>query len=298
MKRIGFIILKIIGLLVGMAFLWIGYKYITLPEVTGSEPSWSYDGQSIVYSRDVDGNRQLFSMDIGSRHHEQLTKSANDKHYPVLSPDNTHIAYCVNGSDGWAIEVMEVLTGHTRLLSTTNTFNPAKSSWSPTGEHLAVTIEIDGQMDVYVLSVLSGELKNLSDSPSTDSHPCWSRDGVVILFTSDREGNREIYSIKPDGTELTRLTRDENYDGFPADADYPNSLVFVSRRDGGPQLYMLDIAERSVSQIGDKFGKNYYPSVSPDGTEIVFVSERNGNIALYLMTNQYASIERVTFPSK
>lgn len=61
---------------------------------------------------------------------------------------------------------------------------------------------------------------------------------------------------------------------------------------------MLDIAERSVSQIGDKFGKNYYPSVSPDGTKIVFVSERNGNIALYLMTNQYASIERVTFPSK
>ncbi len=72
----------------------------------------------------------------------------------------------------------------------------------------------EGNSDIWVLDLETGERTRLTDDPAWDGRPTISADGMVIVFTSDRDGNYEIYKINRDGSALGRLTENEANDDY------------------------------------------------------------------------------------
>ena len=71
-------------------------------------------------------------------------------------------------------------------------------TFSPDGKKLALTLSgSNGNLDVYLLELASGQLTRLTDDPGIDTEAVFTPDGNGIYFTSDRSGSPQIYRLTP-----------------------------------------------------------------------------------------------------
>jgi TolB protein len=73
-------------------------------------------------------------------------------------------------------------------------FEPA---WSPDGKRLALTIDIDGNLDIGIVSADGGEVQRITSDAAVDVEPTWSRDGRSVYFVSGR-GERGFHIFRHD----------------------------------------------------------------------------------------------------
>jgi tricorn protease len=98
---------------------------------------------------------------------------------PALSPDRTQIAF-VSGGDIWTVAAEG---GQARLLVS----DPATESrpfYSPDGDRLAFVSNRDGNAELYVLTLTSGQLNRLTFDDGAEQLDGWSRDGRWIYYSS------------------------------------------------------------------------------------------------------------------
>lgn len=69
----------------------------------GGLPAWSPDGERIVYQKDVDGQKQLFVIDVDGSNKKQLTSGAALHVDAEWSPDGNSIFYRSPAGGTWAI---------------------------------------------------------------------------------------------------------------------------------------------------------------------------------------------------
>ena len=69
-------------------------------------PSWSPDGQSIVFVSDRDGNQEIYSMDRDGSHQARLTVNPSEDRSPVWLQDGSKIAFQSSRSGTWEEYVM------------------------------------------------------------------------------------------------------------------------------------------------------------------------------------------------
>jgi hypothetical protein len=85
--------------------------------------------------------------------------------------------------------------------------------WSPEGDQLAFMGAMDGpSSDLYVYSLDSGEITQLTDGPSQGIRPTWSQDGAYIVHAGvgslgtgagyDMDG---VWAAEPDGSNVISL---------------------------------------------------------------------------------------------
>lgn len=65
---------------------------------------------------------------------------------------------------------------------------------SPDGKRVVVDgVDGQGNRDIWLIELASGNLTRFTFDPGTDIFPIWSPDGTPIVFSSDREGPRNLY---------------------------------------------------------------------------------------------------------
>ncbi len=129
----------------------------------------------------------------------------------------------------WELMLADLaIVGGVPVLSNQRDITPAKMSWNEPGNFhpdnrsllLTGSVEADAQgMDQYILDVVSGQLTNLTNSPTVwDEHGLFSRDGSRIIFMSaypyrsDPNSSKvltvrtEFMLMNGDGSGLTQLT--------------------------------------------------------------------------------------------
>src|SRR5580765_1207402 len=78
-------------------------------------------------------------------------------------------------------------------------------TWSPDGRSIAYTSDKSGNFDIWVQSIDTGEVRQVTKSPAHDRQPTWSPDGNTIVFRSEREGGG-LFAVPAGGGAERRLT--------------------------------------------------------------------------------------------
>ena len=100
------------------------------------------------------------------------------------------------GSDG---------SGTPRILTTSIGFD-RQPVYSPDGKQVLFSSNRSGNIDLWIVDLESGALKQITDDPAHDWDPAFSPDNQHILWSSSRTGHMEIWMANRDGSGARQVS--------------------------------------------------------------------------------------------
>ncbi len=141
-------------------------------------------------------------------------------------------------------------------------YSPA---WAPDGYRVVFNgIDLSGQSDLYIYSLLSAEKQRLTADYFDDRDPCWSPDGRFVVFSSDRgsvdsDNAYNLFCYDCSNGEISYLTRGTQKDRQPVWSPQGNWVAFTSDRDGVDNIYILKIDTNTVHKEAVPFTRGNAP---------------------------------------
>lgn len=204
---------------------------------------------------------------------------------------------------------------------------------TPVPERIAFISNRDGNRDIYTINLGGGDLKNLTQSPSTNEEtPAWSPDGSKITFANHSVTennilpNLTIRTMNDDGTGAALVTTQAGQPAWSPDgqqlafATANNRLTIADAdgRSGRPltpgagfnpnwspdgkkllfdnqtDLFVINSDGSELTQLTGPPADEIYGHWSPDGTQILFASNGDGNFEIYIMDANGGNGTRLT----
>ncbi|HEY7547155.1 MAG TPA: LpqB family beta-propeller domain-containing protein, partial [Blastocatellia bacterium] len=246
-------------------------------------PSLSPDGNTIVYARWSDGDRDIFTQRVGGFNAQNLTESfSGDDTQPAFSPNGAYIAFR-SERDGGGVFIMGASGESIRRLSDRGkAYHPA---WSPDSQEVIYTDEIvvdPRNRQVLPHRLWAVNIKTLEKRLITTkdaAQPQWSPNGYRLAYlASDEKTQRDIWTMSPTGDGDVRVTNDSATDWNPVWSPDGKHLYFVSDRSGGMQLWRVAIDEQTghvlsaPELVPTPSASSQHISLSRDGKRLAFVN--------------------------
>lgn len=141
---------------------------------------------------------------------------------------------------------------------------------SPAGPGIAVTSNLRGSYDIYVVVPGSDPVLR-TDTPDDEIEPSWAPDGTSLVYTRETPSGDEVWSVPALGGAARRVLSDA---GAPSYSPDGKRIVFVRSEPGRREvLAMADADGGHVTVLLERKGHRLSsPRFSPDGRTIAFVS--------------------------
>ena len=202
-------------------------------------PRWSNDGRQILFEGNGDRGSQLWAANAdGTGAHALMptpdgcpNSTCTEGVQPTWSPDGRSIAYVapthVEGAfSKTALVVLDVATGTTTELYSTDQASLGRPTWSPDSRSIAFEIDrYEGipevttlvSSSIAVIDVADRTPREITDPSMLAGYPFWHPTSDVIVFRTNRfvpetqklqdpNAASDLYTIRPDGTGLTQVT--------------------------------------------------------------------------------------------
>ncbi|MEZ5339608.1 MAG: Ig-like domain-containing protein [bacterium] len=234
---------------------------------TGSQPAssrdreadWNLTTDSIVFSSNINGGYDIFSIRPDGSELTQLTALSGDERHPTLSSDGSLLAFQKRDADGnqqiWLLAMDDL--GAEPVQLTSSGYSSIEPYFSRTLSNDIVFTStrqsVTGLWRVSPDNLLETELDELFGSGQSQPryHPLI--DGQ-LLFQSGRSGNGDIWrktisviSGETININLTQqLSSDEHSPAWSPDASF---IVFISDFDGHENLWSADAAGDLQTQL-------------------------------------------------
>lgn len=161
------------------------------PVITGpaeeTMPSWSPDGNRLVYVSNQAGDFDLWVAALDGSHQRRLTDLPGDEREPIWSPDGERIAFSFFDNSTVDLFWIPAEGGEPHRLTEHQTWNwDLSPTWGPEGERLAFLRRTDNRSTPHVALVRLGEKENptpldLEELPITAL--AWSPAGELVYRT-------------------------------------------------------------------------------------------------------------------
>lgn len=214
--------------------------------------------------------------------------------HPTLTPDGKEIVFSYEG-DLWKVESR----GGFAVRLTGMEGNEINPRISPDGKWLAFSADQNGNMDVYVMPLAGGDIRQLTAHDAADEVDSWSWDSKTIYFTSTRYNRMGGYQVPLKGGTATRL--------FPHFFNYTSGIIatptgellFNDSWEGysstnrkrykgafNPDIKSYNPTTKAFHQYTDYVGKDLWPTVDQKGNIYYASDENNGEYNLYQLKGQ------------
>lgn len=260
---------------------------------SNNNPSWSADGQRILFYSNRDGNYALYSVSVDDPADvKKLTGSEHNYSYPVSSPDGRKIAFSSKRGDDADIFVMdEDGSGEIRLRKPGGDERAPK--WSPDGKRFVYESTRDGRREIYLVNADGSGERRLTENEVTDHSPAWFPDGRKIVFSSKRDGTYRIYSINADGSDERQLTDGKDHATGPSVSPDGRKIVYAAGEDP-MEIFVMEADGGNPRQLTDLKVVAMAPVWSPDGQKITFMSNAAGPMDIFVIDADGKNLRELT----
>ena len=143
---------------------------LTHDGVFNTMPTWSPNGKQIAFASTLDGNYNIFVVDVDGTNRIRLTNNPADDEHPDWSPDGNQIAFMSHRHGTWDIFFVNTKTFvETQLTDSQGDYR--EPSWSPDGSKIAMG-EM-GEGEIYVINADGTDLTNITNSLTYETSPDW-----------------------------------------------------------------------------------------------------------------------------
>ena len=203
-----------------------------------------------------------------------VSATATEEFVPIVPKDAEEIVIFSYEEDGYAHlfayipEKMPI----TRL--TSGDWDDITPAASPDGRKIAFTSNRNGFWDLYLMDLASGEVTQLTNTPTYEGAPTWSPDGTFLAYEAYLDENLEIVVGPADdpANNAVRLTASPAADHSPSWSPGGRQIVFISNSD--VILADLDRTDdrRFQNLSGTDLASESHPLWSPNGQHIAWAS--------------------------
>lgn len=253
-------------------------------DVKGMEDKWRKHHTSSV-------TRDIWSYDLGSRKHTNLTSRPGEDRNAVVSKDGRTIYY-LSEPKGGTLNVYAMESGNPSSAKPLTTFDTHPVRFLSAGGNDLLAFTYDGE--IYTMRPGSQPSKV-----------------VIDVIEDEPEGDRSIAvnsatesAVSPDGKQVAYASRGEI---FVTSVEYPSvkqithtpqaeygitwgkdsrELIYVSDRGGRPHIYRATIVRKDDPNFSnstlideqpllpDDGSERFYPRLSPDGKKLIYIKDR------------------------
>ncbi|CAM3830949.1 MULTISPECIES: S9 family peptidase [Pseudoalteromonas] len=237
------------------------------------------DGKTVYFVRnrmDIKSDRKIsniWSVDSNSKQLQPLTSGVHMDYSPVLSPDETRLAFISTRDGSSQIYVKWLKTGAVAKISNL-TQSPSSLQWAPNGRQLLFSQFVPSKTVSPV---------NLPGKPDGAN---WAEPAKYIddvYYRADgggytKPGFRHLFSIDANGGNARQLTSgDFDHSGPISFANEGDTLYFSANRHAefrlkptNSEIYQLSLKDLQITAITDRVGPDNQPQVSPNGRYLAY----------------------------
>lgn len=186
----------------------------------------------------------------------------------------------------------DVTTGQRRVFARNNGSNISPAV-SPDGSKVAMILNKDGWVELYVCDADGGNLKRLTKNPEDESSPCWSPDGKWICYATKVKGVRRLCKVAADGGEPQTIRTAGVSNPSEPDWSPDGKWIAFTAQMGDFELCVVPAGGGDASVLVS--GAD--PSWSPNSRTLMFVRQSGGEPRLAVLdvpTKQFREVPRIS----
>ncbi len=208
-------------------------------------PTWAPDGIHIAFQTNRDNRWQIYDIQPQTGLLNHLSNGDRNDYEPVYSPDGKNIALrtVLDGKTSSNIAIMGERGGS--IIPVTNFEGHASHpSWSADSQLLAYQSDVDGDEEIYLFELETGNTRQLTNNKVSDTAPAFLCEGTTLLFNSDVGGKMDIYQMDVSKANQPAAQQFTSGDG---DNLYPQDGGMTELSSGAVNNYVPEIADNRPS---------------------------------------------------
>ena len=270
------------------------------------KPAWSPSGDIIAYITGNDGFGEIVLMSAKSgKRLARISRRFFGSKYEDLRMDGSGIAWspdgdcivCIakhHGTD-YLLEI-DIITKRLKRrlkLDFDAAYSPA---YDAAGDRIVFSALKNGQTDLYIIELVTGEIARLTNDPFNDNHPSWHPTKEEIIYSSERESKNKLVIFDVNNRAQRQLTYGEHNAVSPNWSPDGEKIIFCSDLHGVYDLHTIKPDGTEFKRLTSIITGCFNPSLDPDQKNIVFTAYQNGRQDIYLMDASKALDEKIDMP--
>ena len=226
------------------------------------KPIWSPSGDIVAYVTGNEGFLEivLMSAKTGERI-KRVTKQFFREKYEEIrtdfsgfgrslawAPDGDRIAFVAKYHDANYLLEVNILTEELTQYYELDFDNVASPDYDGSGERIIFSALKEGQTDLHIIELLTGDIERLTFDLYNDTHPSWHPTTGEIVYTSERGGKNRLVLVNLNNNTERVLTTGPYNAISPTWTPGGESILFCSDALGIYDVYELEIVEKTSTQ--------------------------------------------------